>query len=135
MSVDAEDPKENRLYSVSELSRELAITPRSMRFYEDKGLISPSRVGTTRVYSIRDRARMKLIIRGKQLGFTLRDIKQYLDLYDADPKHSAQKMLLLKQIQKKMRDLNAMGAAISATLSDLENIQQSLLNSFTVDAA
>ncbi len=126
---------DTRLFSVTELSRELGITPRSLRFYEDKGLISPARSGTSRVYSARDRARVRLIIRGKQLGFPLRDIKAYLDLYDADPKHHAQKMLLLKNVQKRMRELNAMNAAIAATLSDLEHIQQTLLESFDQNAA
>ncbi|NHO34031.1 MerR family transcriptional regulator [Acetobacter fallax] len=129
MSTAGSNP-DSRLFSVTELSRELGITPRSLRFYEDKGLIMPARAGTTRVYSARDRARIKLIIRGKHLGFHLRDIKDYLDLYDADPKHNAQKMLLLKKVQKRMRELNAMNAAIAATLSDLEHIQQALLESF-----
>ncbi|GBR07605.1 MerR family transcriptional regulator [Acetobacter oeni] len=130
-----ENTSGNQTFSVTELARDLNITPRSLRFYEDKGLLTPARHGTTRVYSTRDRARVRLIIRGKQLGFHLRDIKDYLDLYDADPKHHAQKMLLLRKVQARMRDLNAMNAAIAATLSDLENIQQALLESFDQNAA
>lgn len=73
-----------RLYTVTELAAELGMTARAIRFYEDKGLITPQRAGTTRVYSSRDRARMILILRGKRLGFSLGTIREYLDLYDAD---------------------------------------------------
>ncbi len=75
-------PIGNSLYSVTELGKELGVSARTIRFYEDKGLLSPSRVGNNRVYAARDRARMILILRGKQLGFSLREIKEYLDLYD-----------------------------------------------------
>jgi DNA-binding transcriptional MerR regulator len=84
-----------RLYTVTELAKELGMTPRAVRFYEDKGLIVPRRAGTTRVYSGRDRARMILILRGKRLGFSLSTIKEYLDLYDTDITQHAQLRLLL----------------------------------------
>ena len=67
----------DKIFSVTELARDLGVTPRTIRFYEDQGLISPQRAGNTRVYTHRDRARMILILRGKQLGFSLRDIKEY----------------------------------------------------------
>ncbi len=76
------------LYSVSELGQDLGVSARTIRFYEDKGLIAPRRVGNNRVYTLRGPARMILILRGKRLGFTLREIKEYLDLYDADPTHA-----------------------------------------------
>ena len=76
--------RSDKLYSVAELAKELDITTRTLRFYEDRGLIAPQRVGTARIYSRRDRARMIMILRGKRLGFTLREIKDYLDLYDLD---------------------------------------------------
>lgn len=119
-----------RCFSLAELCRELGITPRSLRFYEDKGLIAPARAGTRRIYSMRDRARAKLVVRGKQLGFTLKQIKDLLDLYDADPQHRVQKVALLKEIQKRIRTLHEMNAAIATTLADLENIQQSIIESF-----
>ncbi len=78
------------LYSVSQLARQLGVTARTIRFYEDKHLINPQRAGTTRVYTHRDRARLVLILRGKRLGFSLREIKEFLDLYDADPQHHLQ---------------------------------------------
>ena len=67
------------LYTVTELAEQLGTTPRALRFYEDKGLVSPRRAGTTRIYTHRDRGRLALILRGKRLGFTLREIRERLD--------------------------------------------------------
>ncbi len=78
------------LYSVSELANDLGVTPRALRFYEDKGLIAPQRAGNTRVYTHRDRGRLMLILRGKRLGFTLREVREWLDLYEVDPDQAAQ---------------------------------------------
>ena len=75
-------PPRERLFTVTGLAAELGVTARTLRFYEDRGLISPQRLGPNRVYSPRDRARMILILRGKQLGFSLKEIAEYLDLYD-----------------------------------------------------
>ena len=72
------------LFTIGELSAAFALSPRAIRFYEDQGLLSPERVGTQRVYTRRDRARLQLILRGKRLGFSLADIREFLDLYDAD---------------------------------------------------
>lgn len=69
-------------FSIGELSKEFGITLRTLRFYEDKGLINPRREGVTRIYSRRDRARLKLVLMGKRVGFPLTEIKQMLDLYD-----------------------------------------------------
>ena len=66
------------LYTVNQLAEELGITPRTLRFYEQEGLLSPGRVGNNRVYSKRDRARMKLILRGKRLGFSLSEIGDFI---------------------------------------------------------
>jgi DNA-binding transcriptional MerR regulator len=112
-----------RLYTVTDLAAELGVTARAIRFYEDKGLLSPSRMGAKRVYSYRDRARMKLILRGKHLGFTLRDIKLFLDLYDVDPKHDEQKRRLLRAVRDRISTLRTMSAAISDTLDELRSIE------------
>src|SRR5271163_2966883 len=96
---------QNRLYTVTELAKELGMTARAIRFYEDKGLIAPQRAGTTRVYSARDRARMILILRGKRLGFSLSAIREYLDLYDADVTHHAQLRALLAGVAKRRDQL------------------------------
>ena len=113
----------HRLYTVTELAADLGVTARAIRFYEDKGLLSPSRAGSTRIYTYRDRARMMLILRGKRLGFTLRDIRQFLDLYDVDPQHDEQKRTLLRAVRKRISELRAMNAAISETLDELRGIE------------
>lgn len=111
------------LYTVTELALELGVTARAIRFYEDKGLLSPSRAGVKRVYSYRDRARMKLILRGKHLGFSLRDIKLFLDLYDVDPQHDEQKRRLLRAVRERISTLRTMSTAISDTLDELRGIE------------
>ncbi|WP_428492028.1 MerR family transcriptional regulator [Rhodopila sp.] len=111
-----------RLFTVTELANELGMTARAVRFYEDKGLISPRRAGTTRVYSGRDRARMILILRGKRLGFSLSTIKEYLDLYDADITQHAQLRLLLTAVASRRDQLVAQRQAIDDALSELVDI-------------
>jgi DNA-binding transcriptional MerR regulator len=113
---------QGRLYTVTELAKELGMTARAIRFYEDKGLITPPRAGTTRVYSARDRARMILILRGKRLGFSLSTIKEYLDLYDTDITGQAQLRLLLDAIASRRDQLLAQRAAIAEALSELDDI-------------
>src|SRR5580658_2898889 len=108
-----------RLYSVTELGLELGVSARTIRFYEDKGLISPQRAGNNRVYTLRDRARMTLILRGKKLGFSLREIKEYLDLYDADPTHAKQIRLLLKAVSTRIVQLEDQQVALHQALSEL----------------
>lgn len=119
----ATDDGKPALYTVTELASELGVTARAIRFYEDKGLLSPSRAGAKRVYSYRDRARMKLILRGKHLGFSLRDIKLFLDLYDVDPQHDEQKRRLLRAVRDRISTLRTMSAAISDTLDELRDIE------------
>jgi DNA-binding transcriptional MerR regulator len=111
-----------RLYTVTELAKELGMTARAVRFYEDKGLITPQRAGTTRVYSARDRARMILILRGKRLGFSLSTIKEYLDLYDTDITQHAQLRLLLAAVAKRRDQLVMQRQAIEDALSELDDI-------------
>jgi DNA-binding transcriptional MerR regulator len=110
------------LYTVTELAKELGMTARAVRFYEDKGLITPQRAGTTRVYTARDRARMILILRGKRLGFSLSTIREYLDLYDADVTQHAQLRLLLEAVGKRRDQLLAQRQAIDEALAELADI-------------
>jgi len=72
----------NRTFTIRQLTKEFSVTARTLRFYEDEGLIAPERRGQTRIYSVRDRARIILILRGRRLGFSLAEIREYLDLYD-----------------------------------------------------
>jgi DNA-binding transcriptional MerR regulator len=108
---------------VTQLALNLGVTARTIRFYEDKGLISPRRAGNNRVYTLRDRARMILILRGKKLGFSLREIKEYLDLYDADPTHAKQLRLLLKAVQDRIAQLEDQRVALDEALGELRNVE------------
>ena len=115
------------LFTVTELARELGVTARTIRFYEDKGLIAPQRAGNTRVYTSRDRARMVLILRGKRLGFTLREIKEYLDLYGADVTQGEQLRRLLKAVQARVARLEEQRAALEQTMAELRDIESQAL--------
>jgi DNA-binding transcriptional MerR regulator len=112
------------LYTVTQLANDLSVTARTVRFYEDKGLLNPQRAGNTRVYTHRDRARLILILRGKRLGFTLREIKEYLDLYDADPTRQEQLRALLKRVQNRIDGLIEQEKALVETLGELRAIEQ-----------
>jgi DNA-binding transcriptional MerR regulator len=114
----------DKIYSVTELARELGMTPRTIRFYEIQGLIAPQRAGNTRVYSYRDRARMILILRGKRLGFTLRDIKEFLDLYVVDTTQVEQLQLLLTKVGGRIDQLEQQRLAVEQTLTELRDIER-----------
>ena len=109
---------------VTDLARELGTTARALRFYEDKGLITPRRVGATRIYTARERARMILVLRGKRLGFSLREIKEYLDLYDADPRQITQTRALLERIADRRRELEDKRDAIAEALTGLNDLER-----------
>ena len=110
------------LYTVSELAGELGVTPRALRFYEDKGLIEPRRVGNARVYTRRDRGRLILILRGKRLGFTLREIRDWLGLYDMDPGQKEQMNTLVAKVGEKIASLEQQRGDIDKTITELRNI-------------
>ena len=112
----------SKLYSVGELARELDITPRALRFYEDKKLIAPRRVGNARVYTHRDRGRLILILRGKRLGFTLREIREWLDLYEADPRQVRQIGALTGMVNERIAMLEQKREDIDATVAELRQI-------------
>jgi DNA-binding transcriptional MerR regulator len=112
-----------QFYSVTQLGNDLGVTARTIRFYEDKGLISPRRAGNNRVYTARDRGRMILILRGKKLGFSLREIKEYLDLYDADPTHAKQLRLLLKAVRSRIVQLEDQRVALNQALDELGEVE------------
>src|SRR5262252_614896 len=97
------DPQ--RIYSIAELAREFAITARTIRFYEDEGLIKPRRQGLTRLYSAHDRVRLSWILRGKRLGFSLAEIKELLDLYQVDRTGVQQMRELLRRSRLHIADL------------------------------
>jgi DNA-binding transcriptional MerR regulator len=120
-------PHNDPLYTVTQLSAELGITVRTLHFYEAQGLLTPRRAGNTRVYSQRDRGRMILILRGKRLGFSIREIKEYLELYDMDPTHEVQTKALLKAVRARIQLLAEQQAALTQTLAELQEIEQQAL--------
>ena len=110
----------NETYGIGDLAREFDVTTRTIRFYEDKGLIAPARQGLRRVYSGRDRVRLKLIMRGKRLGFSLEEVREMIDLYDEDKTEVAQLMLFVKKIEERQVNLARQRKDIAATLDELE---------------
>ena len=116
---------ENRdLFAIADLAREFGISTRAIRFYETKGLLTPERVGSTRVFRRRDRARLILILRGKRLGFSLRDISEYLSLYDADRSQRAQVNLLVDMVDQRVQMLEQQLADLQTTIGELREIKK-----------
>ena len=110
-------------YSISDLSKEFDITTRSIRFYEDKGLLAPTRKGQTRIYNQRDKVRLKLILRGKRLGFSLGETGRLFELYDADKSSAKQLTIMMELISEKKDDLNQKLEDINAVLIELNDIE------------
>jgi DNA-binding transcriptional MerR regulator len=124
--ADHDDPDHPlaRLFSISELSQELGVTSRAIRFYEAKGLLEPRRAGSTRVYTYRDRARLQIILRGKRLGFSLARVQEYLDLYDADPTHRAQLEHLLRGARLRIAELESQRQDLELTIEELREMEE-----------
>lgn len=116
--------KDEKTYSISELAKEFDITTRSIRFYEDQGLLSPTRAGQTRIYSKRDRVRLKLILRGKRLGFSLSETGQLFELYDADKSSVTQLNTMLKLIEHKKSELQQQLDDIKVVLMELVTVEK-----------
>ena len=110
-------------WSISDLAAEFDVTPRAIRFYEDQGLISPARQGQTRIYSARDRTRLKLILRGKRLGFSLGEVADIIDLYDSDPGEVAQLEYFLDKIREQKKALEQQREDIEVTLAELNAVE------------
>lgn len=115
------------LYGITELCAEFALTPRAIRFYEDKGLLTPRRVNGARVYTQRDRTRLKLILRAKAIGSSLDEIKQYLDLYGNHGEgRSKQLQYTLERTDAAIAELEQKRAHIEATLAELRVINDTV---------
>ncbi len=115
-------PENRDLFAIADLAKEFGISTRAIRFYEAKGLLAPERVGATRIFRHRDRARLILILRGKRLGFSLRDISDYLSLYDAN--RSQQVQLLTAKIDERLVSLEAQLQDLQTTISELKEIKK-----------
>ena len=109
--------------TITDLAREFELTTRAIRFYEDQGLLVPSRDGRNRIYSKRDRVRLKLILRGKRLGFSLREIKELFDLFASAQGESAQLKQYLKILAQKRAMLEEKKKDIEAVLSEIDMLE------------
>ncbi len=111
-------------YSITDLAQEFDVTTRAIRFYEDQGLLQPERQGQTRVYSQRERTRLKLVLRGKRLGFSLGEIKEIIALYDTEPGEAAQLDHFLVKIAERRAMLAQQLEDIRVTLDELEAVEE-----------
>ena len=107
---------------IGELAREFEVTPRALRFYEDKGLLKPKRRGSTRLYSEQDRTQLKLVLLGRKIGFPLRDVKHILDLYDSKGVSAQQLKLFLQKSEKQMEWLEKQYAEIEEAVIVLTDL-------------
>ena len=113
---------QDELFTINGLAEELGVTPRAIRFYEAKGLIAPRRAGNTRVFDRRDRARLLLVLRGKRLGFSLAEIREYLDLYDSDSAQVRQVRVLLAKTQERIAKLEQQRRDLDQMLAELREV-------------
>ncbi len=109
-------------YTIGQLASEFNVTPRALRFYEQKGLLSPKRVGLSRFFSRRDRARLKLIVRGKRLGFALLEIKELLDLYDAGDNQIEQLKETLNHSKSRLSSLSEQKKDVEDTINEMKQV-------------
>ena len=117
----------DELFGIGDLCAEFGVTPRAVRFYEDKGLLTPRRVKNTRIYTRRDRTRLALILRSKAIGAPLSEIKTFLELYGAHGEGRVQQMKwVLSRTDKAIADLEAKRAHIDATLAELRVINETV---------
>lgn len=116
-----------RTYTISELAAEFQVTPRTIRFYEDQDLISPAREGIARVYSRRDCGRLALILRGKRLGFTIAEIKDFLDLYDVDDQQVEQMRFALRRGRERQERLREQLRDVERTLAELAELESQIV--------
>lgn len=107
-------------FTISELAKEFDVTTRTIRFYEDQGLLSPAREGTTRVFSARDRVRLKLALRGKRLGFSLAEIRELFELYDVSRDEHKQLEEFLAKLQRRRARLEQQREDIEVMLSEID---------------
>ncbi|HEY0212181.1 MAG TPA: MerR family DNA-binding transcriptional regulator [Paenirhodobacter sp.] len=109
------------LMTIREMCDAFQVTPRTLRFYESKELLAPLREGQKRLFTRRDRARLKLILRGKRFGFSLEDIRQLLNLYDADERHRTQLAETLKLARRRLAEMYAQREELGQAINELRD--------------
>ena len=112
----------NATYSIGQLAEEFEVTSRTLRLYEEEGLLKPVREGTRRIYHERDRVRLRLILRGKRLGWSLSEIRESFDLYDSSLGEEAQLVAMLAKLEERRESLHAQRQDIDHAIEDLETI-------------
>ena len=111
-------------WTIAEVAEDFGVTLRTLRHYEDLGLLSPERRGTARVYRQRDRVRLELILRGKRLGFSLDEIRTIVNMYDEPPGEAGQLRYLIEQCDVRRAELHRLRADIDATLAELDRVER-----------
>lgn len=113
-----------RTWTIAQIAAEFGVTHRTLRFYEDQGLITPLRRGTQRLFRPRDRVRVALVLRGKRLGFSLEEIRRIIDMYDAEPGEVGQLHYLIEQVERRRAELLQRQRDIEETLAELDVVQR-----------
>lgn len=116
-----------KYYTITELTREFGVSTRTLRFYEDEGLIHPDRRGRTRLYRAGDRHLIKEILRGRRLGFTIAEIREIIDIYKGPPGEPGQLELMMKRVAEKRQQLHQKRQDIEDTLAELDNVDEACL--------
>jgi len=119
-STATDKSNRDRTYSITELCREFSVTPRTLRFYEQKGLLAPARRGWTRLFSYRDRARLQLILRGKKVGFSLEEIKEMLELYNLKDGQLTQLRVAATKFRERREALHQQRVEVEEAIEELE---------------
>ncbi|WEZ83682.1 MerR family DNA-binding transcriptional regulator [Rhizobium sp. 32-5/1] len=117
----------NKYYSITELTREFGVSTRTLRFYEDEGLIHPERRGRTRLFRSADRRLIMEILRGRRIGFTIAEIREIIQVYKDPPGESGQLRLLMKRVEEKRDELRQKRKDIDDTLEELNNVEEACL--------
>jgi DNA-binding transcriptional MerR regulator len=112
------------MYTIGELAQEFDVTPRTIRFYEDQGLLAPRRDGTRRIYSKRDQVRLKLVLRGKRLGFSLAEVRDMLELYDSAPDERAQLEKFVASLSARRAQLERQREEIDEVLGEIRGFER-----------